>query len=61
MSAMSHGATFSHILNKQFLFFSSLEPAAVKYIQTLQVHLWKGSRDFVQLISSAQNYVTFKV
>lgn len=44
-----------------FLFFSSLEHGAVKYVQTPQVRLQKGSRDFVQLISSAQNYETFKV
>ena len=44
-----------------FLFFSSLEHGAVKHTQTPRVHLQKGYRDFAQLISSAQNYETFKV
>lgn len=61
MSGMSHGATLSHVSNKQFpLFFASLEDGAVKYIQTPPVRLRKGSRDFAQLISSAQSYETFE-
>lgn len=60
MSGMSHGETLSRISNKQFRLFSSREDGAVKYIQTPQVYLWKGSRDFAQLIFSAQNYETLK-
>lgn len=60
MSGMSHGETLSHISNKQFRLFPSREDGAVKYIQTPQVHLWKGSRDFAQLIFSAQNYETLR-
>lgn len=61
MSGMSHAATLSHVSNKQFPLFSFLEHGAVKYIQTPRAHLQKGSRDFAQLIPSAQSYETFKV